>query len=271
MTSQTYHADDYQLMQERDQVVVPDSDRMEPDAELAVAEPDLAERDLAEPDADLAVAEPELAEPDAELAVAEPELAEPDAELAVAEPDAELAVAEPDLAERDLAEPDAELAEPESDQTGHGDPMSHPVASGAAFADPESAGATESDHPGFAPDGEDGAAEPVMADSSPGSPLVSVAFTVPESVPESHLAGNTARAPGPWNEVQAMFVDDPRASIVRAAALVDDRVEAHIRSVRERQRSMRSPWQASDAGTEALRVALQHYRAFWNGLEDLPE
>jgi hypothetical protein len=64
-----------------------------------------------------------------------------------------------------------------------------------------------------------------------------------------------------------MFVDDPRASVERAAGLVDDRVEALIQSVRERQRSMQSAWQADDAGTEELRVALQHYRTFWNSLD----
>ena len=127
------------------------------------------------------------------------------------------------------------------------------------------------DDPGFAPDGDDAAAEPGTADSSPGSPsLVSAAFTVPESVTESQLAVNAASARGPWNEVQAMFVDDPRASIEQAAGLVDDRVEALIQSLRERQRSMQSAWWADDAGTEELRVALQHYRTFWNSLEDLP-
>lgn len=128
-----------------------------------------------------------------------------------------------------------------------------------------------SGYPGFIPDGDDRAAEPEVADSSPGSPaLLSAAFTVPESVTDSHPATNTARSTGPWNEVQAMFVDDPHASIERAAGLVDDRVEELIQSVRERQHSMQSAWQADDAGTEELRVALQHYRSFWTRLEDLP-
>jgi hypothetical protein len=33
---------------------------------------------------------------------------------------------------------------------------------------------------------------------------------------------------------------------------------------------MESAWQASHAGTEELRIALQHYRAFWKSLDDLP-
>jgi hypothetical protein len=243
MTSQTYQAADGQLVQEHDQVL-PESNLMEPDSALAVAE-----APLAEPDADLAVAEAPLAEPDADLAVAEAPLAEPDADLAVAE---------------------APLAEPDGDQTEHEDPTSHP-ADAAALADHEYAAGSVSDYPGFTADGDDGAEEPRMSDSSPANPsLVSVAFTVPESVTESHLAGNKTSAGGPWNEVQAMFVDDPGASIERAASLVDDRVEALIEFVRERQRSMQSVWQADDAGTEELRVALQHYRTFWNSLEDLP-
>jgi hypothetical protein len=67
-----------------------------------------------------------------------------------------------------------------------------------------------------------------------------------------------------------MFVDDPRTSIERAAALLDERAEALIQYVRERQRSLGSAWQSGDAGTEELRIALQHYRAFWNDLDDVP-
>jgi hypothetical protein len=33
---------------------------------------------------------------------------------------------------------------------------------------------------------------------------------------------------------------------------------------------MQSAWQAHDAGTEELRVALQHFLAFCTSLEDLP-
>jgi len=86
-------------------------------------------------------------------------------------------------------------------------------------------------------------------------------------VTESRFAVSIASADGPWNEIQAMFVDDPRASIEQAAAVVDDRAEALIQSVAQRQRSLKSAWQADDAGTEELRVALQQYRTFWNSLE----
>ena len=108
-----------------------------------------------------------------------------------------------------------------------------------------------------------------MPDTSPAGPsLISAAFTVPGSATDSHPAGNHATADGPWNEIQAMFVDDPRASIERAAGLVNDQIEVLIESVRERQRSLTSAWQVDDVGTEVLRVALQHYRSFWNSLEN---
>jgi hypothetical protein len=256
MTSQTYHADDGQLVKEHDQLV-PEHNTMMPDTDLAL----VAEAPPAVPDVHLAVAEPELAEPDADLAAAEPDLAEPDADLAVAEPD---------LAERDadLAEPDADQPEPDADQPEHEDPALLPVGA-VALTDHESATSIVSEYPGRGADA--GSEEPEKADSSPGSPsLVPEAFTVPEPVAESDSAGNTASAGGPWKEIQAMFVDDPRASIERAAGVVDERVEALILSVKDRQRSMQSAWQADDAGTEVLRVSLQHYRTFWNSLDDLP-
>jgi hypothetical protein len=232
-TSQTYQTDDGQLVQAHDQAI--------------------SEDNLIETEASLAAPETDLAELDADLAVADADLMAPDADLMA--PDADLMASESDL------------AEPDADQAGHEDPTSHP-AGAVALADHESATSIASDYPGVAPDGAD---QPEMAASSPGSPsLVSEAITVPESATDSHLAGSTASAGGPWNEVQAMFVDDPRASIEQAADLVDNRVEALIHAYRERQRSMQSAWQADDAGTEELRVALQHYRTFWNSLDDLP-
>jgi hypothetical protein len=249
MTAQAYHTDDDQLVQQHEQAA-PENNLMEPDAHLT------------EPDTGLAVAEVPPAEPDTGLAWTPVPPAEPDTGLAVAE----VPPAEP---ETDLAEAEVPPAEPDADQTGHEDPTSH-AADDAAMAGYDSAAAV-SDYPGFTADGDDGPQEPGIADSNAGSPSpVSAAVTAPDSPAESHLAGNGARAHGPWSEIQAMFVDDPRASIERAAGLVDERVEALIQSVRERQRSMQSAWRADDAGTEELRVALQHYRSFWNTLADLP-
>lgn len=199
-------------------------------------------------------------------AVPQNSLTEPDTDLAVADPD--LGVAEADQAKPD--EPDSDLAASEADQTVHEDPVSQPAAP-VSLAGDEPAASIAAAYPGFTAHGDDRAGEPGMADRSAVNPsLVPAAFTVPESASESRPADNAASADGPWNEIQAMFVDDPRASVEQAAGLVDDRVEALIQSVRERQRSAQSAWQADDAGTEELRIALQHYRTFWHHLEDLP-
>jgi hypothetical protein len=186
-------------------------------------------------------------------------------------PEDEHALPEDNLTElgSDVAGPDPDPMAPDADQAGTEDPGSHPFIA-MAPAGPESETSTASDYPGSTLGGDD-AQEPEMPDTSPAGPsLVSAAFTVPGSVTDSHPAGNHATADGPWNEIQAMFVDDPRASIERAAGLVDDRVEELIQSLRGRQLSMQSAWQATHAGTEELRVALQHYRTFWNSLDDLP-
>ena len=79
-----------------------------------------------------------------------------------------------------------------------------------------------------------------------------------------------APTPSPWHEIQAMFVDDPRLAVEQAAGLASDSAEALIISVRERQHALTSAWQGEDAGTEELRIALRHYRTFWNCLEDFP-
>jgi hypothetical protein len=271
MTAQTYHADDGHLVHEHDQTV-PENNLMEADADLA--EPDT---DLAESDTDLTGTETPPTEPDTDLTWTETPPTEPDTDLTgtetpLAEPDSDLTGTETPLAESDtdLAGTETPPSEPDADQTGHEDPTSQP-ADATALAGFESGASRVSDYPGFTADADDGAREPGMPDSSAGSSsLVTAAFTVPESAAESHPAGNGASAHGPWSEIQAMFVDDPRASIERAVGLVDDRIEHLIDSVRERQRSMQAAWQADDAGTEELRVALQHYRTFWNSLDDLP-
>lgn len=114
----------------------------------------------------------------------------------------------------------------------------------------------------------DTAQEPDAADTGAGSSSASsVLVTEPESASAAPRVSD--RAGGPWHEIQATFVDDPRASVEQAASLVDDRVEAFVMYVKDRQQALQSEWEGDDAGTEDLRMALQHYRALWNRLEDI--
>ena len=165
--------------------------------------------------------------------------------------------------------PDDDLGMADREQTGHDEPVSFARAP-VAPAELEPAAPFVSELSSSTPDGY-GAEAPGMDDSNVGDEsLTPVADVAARSFADSPLADNTTAAVGPWSEVQARFVDDPRASVELAAGLVDDRVTALATSVRNRQESLRSAWQGENAGTEEMRVMLQHYRAFWHRLEDFP-
>jgi hypothetical protein len=74
-----------------------------------------------------------------------------------------------------------------------------------------------------------------------------------------------------WSGILALFVDDPRGSVAEASVMVDEAVEALIASAREQQASLAASWQAADADTEQLRVALRQYRTFWSTVAQLPQ
>ncbi len=68
-----------------------------------------------------------------------------------------------------------------------------------------------------------------------------------------------------WNEIQGKFVDDPRAAVQQADALVSDTVENIARMFASERSSLESQWnQGMDVSTEDLRKTLQHYRSFFN-------
>jgi len=73
-----------------------------------------------------------------------------------------------------------------------------------------------------------------------------------------------------WMRVQAVFVDDPRASVTAAANVV---AEAAVRlegAVRARQQGLRERWEGNGhADTEALRVTMQRYRQLLERLAEL--
>ena len=171
--------------------------------------------------------------------------------------------------EETLTGPEADLAEPDADQAGDGSNASNP-ANVVVPEDLQPATSAAPDNRGLLL--RSGAAqEPGMPDTSPASPSPgTVHYIAPASIADSRSASESPRADGHWSEIRAMFVDDPRASTELAAGLVDDRVADLIQAFRERQHSLQSAWQADNAGTEELRIALQRYRAFWNRLEDLP-
>jgi hypothetical protein len=80
---------------------------------------------------------------------------------------------------------------------------------------------------------------------------------------DDDLAGLRAR----WNEVQAGFVDDPRACVQKADGLVSDVVTRLTSGFTEARSRLEHQWgHGEEASTEDLRVALTRYREFFERL-----
>lgn len=131
-----------------------------------------------------------------------------------------------------------------------------PEAAGAAVAGPDPAEAGPAGADAMQPVGPAGPAEP-----DPGRA-------------ESASAGPGAGDSGTWQQIQALFVDDPPASVTQADGLVTERIEGFvasvdglIASVKEKQRTLLAGW--PDADTEQLRQALHQYRELWQRLDSV--
>jgi hypothetical protein len=110
-------------------------------------------------------------------------------------------------------------------------------------------------------------AAPVPASpADAGSPAASVGE--PAAGPNGNGVPAAALAGQQWPAIQAMFVDDPKGSVERAAAAADEVVKAFVASLQREQTALRAAWE-KDTSTEDLRTALQQYRAFCGRLEGL--
>ncbi len=70
-----------------------------------------------------------------------------------------------------------------------------------------------------------------------------------------------------WNAIQGKFVDEPRSAVQQADVLVSEVIEKITRMFADEHGLLESEWkQGNDVSTEHLRIALQHYRAFFNHL-----
>ena len=70
-----------------------------------------------------------------------------------------------------------------------------------------------------------------------------------------------------WEALQVRFVDQPRESVEQADGLVSDLVDRLSKVFADERASLESQWeQGTDASTEDLRVAIQHYRSFFDRL-----
>lgn len=67
-----------------------------------------------------------------------------------------------------------------------------------------------------------------------------------------------------WTEIQISFVENPRASVQDADALVQQITTTLLASIQERRSLLAAAWQWQDGqpDTEQLRLALRQYRSF---------
>ncbi|MEU8788287.1 hypothetical protein [Streptomyces sp. NPDC048643] len=72
---------------------------------------------------------------------------------------------------------------------------------------------------------------------------------------------------GRWQEVQSKFVDDPRDAVHGADALVADVMQRLAATFADQKQELEGQWNRGEqADTEDLRLALRHYRSFFNRL-----
>jgi hypothetical protein len=88
------------------------------------------------------------------------------------------------------------------------------------------------------------------------------------SADEALFAGDDlAELRARWAGVQAAFVDDPKDCVQKADALVSDLVEQLTTGFAQARSHLEEQWsRGKEASTEDLRLALMHYREFFERL-----
>jgi hypothetical protein len=99
------------------------------------------------------------------------------------------------------------------------------------------------------------AGTPTDAGTPPGTPAATEATTGEPLVAPAEAVDFKAR----WDVIQQGFVDDPRSAVTDA----DKRLSA---TFDEQHRTLEGQWSDGEPDTEALRSALQRYRAFFQRL-----
>jgi hypothetical protein len=70
-----------------------------------------------------------------------------------------------------------------------------------------------------------------------------------------------------WQEIQNMFVDDPREAVHAADSLVADVMQKLAATFADHKQDLEEQWnRGEEANTEGLRMTLRKYRSFFNRL-----
>jgi hypothetical protein len=107
-----------------------------------------------------------------------------------------------------------------------------------------------------------------VANESPaGTADVTRSEAEPSSEPSLFVDDDLAGLRAKWNDVQAGFVDDPRACVQEADGLVSDVVKRLTAGFSDARSRLEHQWgRGEEASTEDLRVALTRYRDFFDRL-----
>lgn len=80
-------------------------------------------------------------------------------------------------------------------------------------------------------------------------------------------SGDAEKLRARWNEIQAKFVDEPRASVTEADELVSETIQHILQRFHDEISSLEKQWkQGEEVSTEDLRQVLQQYRSFFKNL-----
>lgn len=72
---------------------------------------------------------------------------------------------------------------------------------------------------------------------------------------------------GRWSEIQTRFVDEPQDSVREADGLVTEVIQRLAQRFADERQQLEGQWQGGGkVSTEDLRLALQHYRSFFQRL-----
>ena len=70
-----------------------------------------------------------------------------------------------------------------------------------------------------------------------------------------------------WSDIQASFVDEPRAAVEQADSLVAEVMQRLATVFADERHTLEQQWdRGGDADTEALRLVLRRYRSFFDRL-----
>ncbi|MFI9235326.1 hypothetical protein [Streptomyces sp. NPDC053079] len=127
--------------------------------------------------------------------------------------------------------------------------------------EPEEATERRSDVPTFPGESTEPAGEAASRPRETG------AETAEDETPELLTAEDQEGFRERWQDIQAQFVDDPREAVHKADALVAEVMQTLATTFARHKQDLEGQWnRGEEVDTEDLRMALRHYRAFFNRL-----